>query len=290
MTTYAYTTWFFPIFLVACISSVLFVSIRSVLKPLSQYESHISADVHGNSNSKWKLAPRSKGHSNGNKNLSRSDQFDMHHSYRQSYDSRRYPLLYKNILQQEESAKFGIHSGDGYQHTSQLREHLQRLQVEKRRRKEQSQTTDSDENSDPTVLTDVSFAQPQGLHVNLEIKIEISQVRDAVNQRPCSCRNDRDSNVILGKGGSLVEKTKSYYNENDEKFIKTRNVAVVFFLPSGCYIDQQEIEVGALILFVYLCTTVYCYVTQLLLCQFLGTFFPNGKNSVFSKFRSYLKS
>ena len=254
MTTYAYTTWFFPIFLVACISSVLFVSIRSVLKPLSQYESHISSDINGNSDSKWKLAPRSRGNSDCSRNLSRSDQRAIPYSHRQSYDPRRYPLLYKNILQQEESAKFGIHSGDGYQHTSQLREHLQRLQIEKLKKREQSQTSDSDENSDPIVLTDVRFAQPQGLHVNLDIKIRIAQTCDGGYQRSCFRSNgicdggdvhpikeEEEGEKEIEEGTSFDKSERE--EEKDKKCLRTRNVAVVFFLPSGCYIDQQEIEV-----------------------------------------------
>ena len=257
MTTYAYTTWFFPIFLVACISSVLFVSIRSVLKPLSQYESHISSDINGNSDSKWKLAPRSRATSSGN--LSRSDRRGIPYSHRQSYDPSRYPLLYKNILQQEESAKFGIHSGDGYQHTSQLREHLQRLQTEKIKKREQSQTSGSDEDSDPIVLADVRFAQPQGLHVNLDIRIRIAQTCDGGYQRSCFRRNniydagdvhpiveeeedEDEEEKVNEKVGTSFDKPERE-EEKDKKCLRTRNVAVVFFLPSGCYIDQQEIEV-----------------------------------------------
>ena len=253
MTTYAYTTWFFPIFLVACISSVLFVSIRSVLKPLSQYESHISSDINGNSDSKWKLAPRSRFNSNSSRNLGRSDQRDIRYSHRQSYDPRRYPLLYKNILQQEESAKFGIHSGDGYEHTSQLREHLQRLRIEKLKKREQSQSSDSDENSDPIVLADVRFAQPQGLHVNLDIRIRIAQTCDGGYQRSCFRRNgiydaegvhriEEEQEEVRKGGGTSFDKSERE-EENDKKCLRTRNVAVVFFLPRGCYIDQQEIEV-----------------------------------------------
>lgn len=231
---------------------MLFVSIRSVLKPLSQYESHITSEGHGNSDSKWKLAPRNRGYSNGNNTaMNKIEHHDMHYSHRQNYDSRRFPWLYRNILQQEESAKFGIHSGDGYHHTSQLREHLQRLQVEKLKKKEELQRSDSDENSDLTVLTDVSFAQPQGLHVNLEIKIEISQFRDKDKETSCSCKNEK--NGLLGKEGRLLEKEKSSHkeNENDGRCLKTRNVAVVFFLPSGCYIDQQEIEVRVELVYVH---------------------------------------
>ena len=237
---------------------MLFVSIRSVLKPLSQYESHITSEGHGNSDSKWKLAPRNRGYSNGNKNMSQIEHHDMHYSHRQNYDSRRFPWLYRNILQQEESAKFGIHSGDGYHHTSQLREHLQRLQVEKLKKKEELQRSDSVENSDLTVLTDVSFAQPQGLHVNLEIKVEISQLRDIEKEATCSCQNEK--NVLLGKEGKFLEKKissqKENENENDGKCLKTRNVAVVFFLPSGCYIDQQEIEVRVVCVCVCVCVGV----------------------------------
>jgi hypothetical protein len=187
--------------------------------------------------------------------MSQIEHHDMHYSHRQNYDSRRFPWLYRNILQQEESAKFGIHSGDGYHHTSQLREHLQRLQVEKLKKKEELQRSDSDENSDLTVLTDVSFAQPQGLHVNLEIKLEISQFRDIEKETTCSCQNEK--NVLLGKEGKFLEKKisphKENENENDGKCLKTRNVAVVFFLPSGCYIDQQEIEVRVVCVCVCAC-------------------------------------
>ena len=188
--------------------------------------------------------------------MTRSDQRAIPYSHRQSYDPRRYPLLYKNILQQEESAKFGIHSGDGYQHTSQLREHLQRLQIEKSKKREQSQTSDSDENSDPIVLADVRFAEPQGLHVNLDIRIRIAQTCDGGYQRSCFRKNgiydagdvhpiaeeEEEDEGEKEKEGSSFDRSERE-EEKDKKCLRTRNVAVVFFLPSGCYIDQQEIEV-----------------------------------------------
>ena len=179
-----------------------------------------------------------------------ADQPDSEY-YGQIYDQARYPLLYKNILQHEESAAFGIHSGKGYEHTSNLKQHLNDLRMKKNKSKrkmilEQSESQslseselNEDEDEDPLVQTTVTYSEPHGFHVNLDVNIAISQVKTA--GQPCLCENYE---IIPNINGIQKKKNNIYSQEkNSKKCEKTRNLAVVFFLPRGCYADQQEIEV-----------------------------------------------
>lgn len=239
--------WFISVFLVACVSSLLFLSIRAVLKPPVPSETHHTSEIYGTSKIRGKLVSDSK--RNGNVSTyqqSLTDQPDSEY-HGQIYDQARYPLLYKSILQHEESAAFGIHSGKGYEHTSNLKQHLNDLRMKKNKIKrritsENSEHTDSqyDEYDDPLVHTTVSYTEPNGFHVNLDVNIAVTQHRTA--ETPCRCENLKTSN-----NNNHVKKKKDmnmiYNHENSNKCVKTRNLAVVFFLPRGCYADQQEIEV-----------------------------------------------
>jgi hypothetical protein len=262
--------WFISVFLLACVSSLLFLSIRAVLKPPVPHETHHTSEIYGTSKIRGKLV--SDGRRNGNVSTyhhSLSDQTDSEY-HGQVYDQARYPLLYKSILQHEESAAFGIHSGKGFEHTSNLKKHLNDLRMKKNKVKRRITSDHSDSHSDsdsrsdshsdpqydeyddPLVQTTVTYTEPNGFHVNLDVNIAVTQFKTA--EIPCRCENFEISNINnnnVNENNNNNEKQKKknknmklvYSHDDSNKCVKTRNLAVVFFLPKGCYADQQEIEV-----------------------------------------------
>jgi hypothetical protein len=257
--------WFISVFVLACVSSLLFLSIRAVLKPPVPHETHHTSEIYGTSKIRGKLVSDIK--RNGNVSTyhhSLTDQPDNEY-HGQIYDQSRYPLLYRSILQHEESAAFGIHSGKGYEHTSNLKKHLNDLRMKKNKIKRRITSehsgysgahsdSHSDEYDDPLVHTTVTYTEPNGFHVNLDVNIAVTRFKTA--EIPCRCENAEtsDNNIKYNNdknnnNNNNHEKQKKknmnalYSHESSNKCVKTRNLAVVFFLPKGCYADQQEIEV-----------------------------------------------
>lgn len=172
--------------------------------------------------------PRSGGDYSYYSSHSGTDHSNIHdtQSMGESYHSARYPLIYKKILLEQESSASVV---DGAKSSTRIRKSNEQVGLKKIT--EGTISEQSGHSRDSEVVTKVHFTEPQGFHVSLDVQIEISHHNK--NAKSCSCRKIEEKSPT-----DEIE-----VRQNKEKCVKTRDVAVVFFLPRGCYADQQEIEV-----------------------------------------------
>lgn len=227
--TILFNRWVSSIFLVGCIICLLLISIKAVLKPPSPYEANHESDSHGIPKGQFNFIADDEHNKSSIDHFMADTEISNGDLHSEKYNPMRYPLLYRDMLQQAENGKVSTDSLEGNTH---VQPHLKQSTMKTVSDSIENGRSDGDLSS--TVRTKVSHTQPQGLHVNMEVQIQISDFRQASSL----CHNSMDY-----KDDDKLKQTDGKDGESHNNYVGTRNVAVVFFLPRGCYADQQEIEV-----------------------------------------------
>jgi hypothetical protein len=156
------------------------------------------------------------------KGIEAGNAYDYDHGLsKKNFDPNLYPNIYKNIVEYSQN-----------NHGQKQNESFYGIKVS------------------PVAHTAMTFSSPQGLHVNLQLHIEI------LNNQTDS-KTDLDSHILSNNdinevGSNDRDRHRSFCDSNFTNNSEVEessaghtgaDVAVVFFLPSGCFIDQHEIEV-----------------------------------------------
>lgn len=146
---------------------------------------------------------------------------------KENFDPKRYPNIYKNLIKNS-------HNNNG-----------------------QKQNQHSEVENSPVAATKMSFSLPQGLHINLQLHIEIFNDQIDVDKDIISSSNVNN----FPYNGSNMNRNSCNNNITNDLNIHKGNkgveIAVAFFLPRGCFIDQHEIEVKRC--FEYLYVNIHTY-------------------------------
>lgn len=230
------TNRLYSVFLVV----VQLLSIKAVVNPPFLVETYPYSDARRIA-SESVDHPRSGGDYSYHSSRSGTDHSNIQdtQSMGENYHSARYPLFYRNILLQHERSAPFVDSAKSSAHIRKSNAGLKKIN-------EGTISGQSRHSNGLKVITKVQFTEPQGFHVSLDVQIEISHYNK--NAKSCSCRSIEDRNTK-----EIQENNENELHQIKESCEKTQDVAVVFFLPRGCYADQQEIEV--IKIFKMLCVT-----------------------------------
>lgn len=175
---------------------------------------------------------------NKTKGTEAGNAYDFDHGWsKNNFNPNLYPNIYKNLVEYSQN-----------NHSQKQNESFYGIKVS------------------PIAHTAMTFSSPQGLHVNLQLQIEI--LNNQTDSKTGLESHVLSSNNINDIGNNDRNRQRNFCDNNITKNLEVEesiaghrgaDVAVVFFLPSGCFIDQHEIEVLQLCMHVnvLICMNIY---------------------------------